>query len=174
MEESITLHANQSGRLWTEDPEAWARLCTPAGCPICSNPRPPEAPTPDWILAETPILWVTAEEDATLPGYACVCCKRHVVEPYELPPQEQAEFWQDSMLVAEALAELLQPVKMNYEIHGNTVPHLHMHLFPRMPGDVYVGYIIHSRARLTRSLEELQAMRAAIRGHLAEHNRLLG
>jgi diadenosine tetraphosphate (Ap4A) HIT family hydrolase len=29
---------------------------------------------------------------------------------------------------------------MNYENHGNTVPHLHMHLFPRLPCDIYVGF----------------------------------
>jgi diadenosine tetraphosphate (Ap4A) HIT family hydrolase len=175
MEETITLHANQSGRLWTEDPDAWARLCTPEGCPICTNEarRPPDAPPPDWILAETPILWATAGEVATLPGGAGVCCKRHVVEPYELSPHEQAEFWQDSMLVAQGLADVLRPVKMNYEIHGNTIPHLHMHLFPRTPGDVYVGYVIHSRAHFTRSQEELQAMRAGIRARLAEQNRLV-
>jgi diadenosine tetraphosphate (Ap4A) HIT family hydrolase len=175
MEETITLRANQSGRLWTEDPEAWARLCTPEGCPICTNEahRPPDAPPPDWILAETPILWATAGEDGSLPGYACVCCKRHVVEPFELSPQEQAEFWQDSMLVAQGLADVLRPVKMNYEIHGNTVPHLHMHLFPRTPGDLYVGYVIHSRAHFTRSREELQAMRAGIRARLAAQNRLV-
>jgi diadenosine tetraphosphate (Ap4A) HIT family hydrolase len=25
----------------------------------------------------------------------------------------------------------LLTVKLNYEIHGNTIPHLHMHLYPR-------------------------------------------
>jgi diadenosine tetraphosphate (Ap4A) HIT family hydrolase len=77
------------------------------------------------------------------------------------------------MLVAQGLADVLRPVKMNYEIHGNTIPHLHMHLFPRTPGDVYVGYVIHSRAHFTRSQEELQAMRAGIRARLAEQNRLV-
>jgi diadenosine tetraphosphate (Ap4A) HIT family hydrolase len=28
---------------------------------------------------------------------------------------------------------------MNYEIHGNTLPHLHMHLLPRLPDDGFVG-----------------------------------
>ncbi len=175
MEETITLHANSSGRLWTEDPETWARLCTPAGCPICTGDvaRNPGAAPPHSMLAETPILWVFAEEVGTLPGYACVCCKRHVVEPYELSPQEQIEFFQDSMLVAQGLADVLRPVKMNYEIHGNTVPHLHMHLFPRTPGDVYVGYVIHSRAHFTRTLEERQAMRAGIRSRLSDRGRLV-
>jgi diadenosine tetraphosphate (Ap4A) HIT family hydrolase len=174
MDETITLHANRSGRLWTEDPDAWARLCSPAGCPFCVDDarRGPDA-IPDGLLAETPILWTFAGEDATLPGYAYVACKKHVVEPYELTPQEQAEFFQDAMLVAQGLADVVRPVKMNYEIHGNSVPHLHMHLFPRTPGDVYVGYVIHSRAHFTRTRDELQAMRAGIRARLAQRNRLV-
>lgn len=43
------------------------------------------------------------------------------------------------MLVARGVADVLSPTKMNYEIHGNTIPHLHMHLSPRTAGDVYVG-----------------------------------
>ena len=169
MEETVTLHANQkSGRFWTEDPDAWARLCTPEGCPICQGPPPP-----DWVLAETSILWVTAQSKATLPGYVCLTCKRHAVEPYELSPQDQAQYWQDSMLAVRGLADVVQPVKINYEIHGNTIPHLHMHVYPRMPGDTCVGYPIYGSARFTRSDEELQDMGAGIRRRLAEHNRLV-
>ena len=28
---------------------------------------------------------------------------------------------------------------MNYEIHGNTLPHLHIHLYPRQVDDAFVG-----------------------------------
>jgi diadenosine tetraphosphate (Ap4A) HIT family hydrolase len=66
-----------------------------------------------------------------LSGYVCVVARRHVVEPFELSPDEQASFWFDSMLVAKAVAGVVDPVKMNYEIHGNTLPHLHLHLVPR-------------------------------------------
>jgi len=168
MEATITLNANKSGRLWTEDPNKWAYLSTPEGCPICQGPMPAE-----WILAETPILWATAQKIASLPGYVCLTCKRHVVEPYELSPQEQSEFWQDAMLAAKGLADVILPVKMNYEIHGNTIPHLHLHLFPRTPGDVYVGYMIHNRAQFTRTTEDLQKIGKGIQACLAENNRLV-
>jgi diadenosine tetraphosphate (Ap4A) HIT family hydrolase len=39
-------------------------------------------------------------------------------------------FWSESMLVAEAVDSVVRPVKMNYEIHGNTLPHLHLHFSP--------------------------------------------
>ncbi len=102
-----------------------------------------------------------------MPGYACVLSKRHVVEPYELSEPEQARYFVDAMAAAKGLAELLRPAKMNYEIHGNTVAHLHMHLFPRRPGDVYVGYPNHCRARFTRTTAELASMRQAVRTALS-------
>jgi diadenosine tetraphosphate (Ap4A) HIT family hydrolase len=71
------------------------------------------------------------------------------------------------MAAARGLARLFSPAKMNYEIHGNTVPHLHMHLFPRMAGDVYVGYPNHCRTRFIRSDEEIAQMRQAMRAELA-------
>jgi diadenosine tetraphosphate (Ap4A) HIT family hydrolase len=38
----------------------------------------------------------------------------------------------DNLIVAGA-------VKINYEMHGNTAPHLHMHLFPRYLDDPFAG-----------------------------------
>jgi diadenosine tetraphosphate (Ap4A) HIT family hydrolase len=86
-----------------------------------------------------------------------------VNEPFELGRGEQAQFWLDSMLVAEAVASVTEPIKMNYEIHGNTIPHLHLHLFPRHADDPFVGGPIDPRrASFRRSAAELGALRAAI------------
>ena len=63
------------------------------------------------------------------------------------------------MLVARAVAELVRPVKMNYEVHGNTLPHLHLHLFPRHLGDPYVGGPIDPRASVVeRSDDDIDAL----------------
>jgi diadenosine tetraphosphate (Ap4A) HIT family hydrolase len=128
-------------------------------CPICARGAPLD------VIAELGATWVTAAIEAPLPGHACVVAKRHVVEPFELPEPERAAFWTESMVVARALAELLEPVKMNYEIHGNTIPHLHMHLFPRFRGDPYEGEPIDPRrARFTRTAADLARLREAITG----------
>jgi diadenosine tetraphosphate (Ap4A) HIT family hydrolase len=67
------------------------------------------------------------------------------------------------MLVARALNDELRPKKMNYEIHGNTVPHLHLHLYPRTPEDPFVGRPIDAGANLfNRSPEDLERLRRAI------------
>ena len=39
-------------------------------------------------------------------------------------------------LVAEAVAKVFHPEKMNYELLGNGDTHLHWHLFPRTSGDI--------------------------------------
>ncbi|MDP8932086.1 MAG: HIT family protein [Actinomycetota bacterium] len=114
------------------------------------------------------VSWVTAPPTAPLPAYCCVVAKRHVVEPFELPDDECSAFFSDAMRVARALVEEFQPVKLNYEIHGNTIPHLHLHLFPRFVGDPFEGGPIDpKRAQFTRSQAELQRLADAIRMHRA-------
>ena len=60
------------------------------------------------------------------------------------------------LLLRAPRADVLSPTKMNYEIHGNTIPHLHMHLFPRTAGEVYVGYVIHHRVEFEQSTKDLE------------------
>jgi diadenosine tetraphosphate (Ap4A) HIT family hydrolase len=68
------------------------------------------------------------------------------------------------MALARALSEALRPVKMNYEIHGNTLPHLHMHLLPRQPDDAFVGRPIDLKEFHHRYTDaELELLRAVVR-----------
>ncbi len=100
---------------------------------------------------------------APLPGYVAVVSKRHVVEPFELSAGEQMAFWLDALRAAKALVDLFQPIKMNYEIHGNTIPHLHMHLYPRTKDDPYTGGPIDPRkASFSRSDADLERIRRAL------------
>jgi diadenosine tetraphosphate (Ap4A) HIT family hydrolase len=125
-------------------------------CPICARGEPLD------LVAELETIWITAQIEAPLPGYVCVVSKRHVVEPFELPSPELIAFWREAMLAARTVNELYRPTKMNYEIHGNTIPHLHLHLYPRFTDDPYVGRPIDGRLALfTRSPEELGAIREA-------------
>jgi diadenosine tetraphosphate (Ap4A) HIT family hydrolase len=102
-------------------------------CPICARGRPLD------VIADLPAAWVTAGPRAVLPGYVCVVSKLHVREPYELTGQHRAAFWDDLSTVAEGVAAATAPDKLNYEIHGNTVPHLHVHVYPRFARDPFEG-----------------------------------
>lgn len=136
---------------------AWRALLEGRTCPICRD-------GPQNVIAEMQTSWVTAGRRAPLPGYAAVVYKRHVVEPFELKQRDRAAFWEDVMTAAEILAGLFEPVKMNYEIHGNTIPHLHVHLFPRTKDDPFVDRPIDARKLVfNRSADDLERLARAFR-----------
>jgi diadenosine tetraphosphate (Ap4A) HIT family hydrolase len=148
------------------DAKEWADLKRPESCPICLRGTPLD------VLAELSATWVTGGTEAPLPGYACVVSKLHVVEPFELTESDAQAFWHDAMLSARVLNQLFTPPKLNYEIHGNTIPHLHLHLFPRFVGDPYVGGPIDSRrARFTRTSADLDRLRETLAASLARDTR---
>ena len=116
------------------------------------------------VIAEFETCWATAGREGVLRGHVCVVARNHYNEPFEMPVAEQAKFWQEAMTIAAAVDRLIHPIKMNYEIHGNTLPHLHLHLFPRQPDDPYVGGPIDPRrASLVRTDEELRRLAEAVR-----------
>ncbi len=111
------------------DPSKWNALLRQDGCPFCS----PDGP---WhVLLELPSGWLAAIEQAPMPGYCYLIAKRHVIELDDLPAHEAQQFMTDMQQITRALRQIVQPVKLNYEIHGNTIPHLHVHFFPRYRGD---------------------------------------
>lgn len=69
-------------------------------------------------------------------GYAVVIWRgRHVAEPTELAAEEAAAYWSEVLEVARAIESTFQPVKTNYNVLGNGVPHLHTHIIPRYADD---------------------------------------
>jgi diadenosine tetraphosphate (Ap4A) HIT family hydrolase len=79
-------------------------------------------------------------------GYCFLMLKRHAVELYELTTEEANAFMRDIQRVSKAVHEITEAVKLNYEIHGNTIPHLHLHLFPRYVGDAFEWQPINPRS----------------------------
>jgi len=79
------------------------------------------------------------QEAAPVRGYVCLVSQIHAVELYDLPEASASAFMRDARRVSLAVASVTGAVKINYEIHGNTIPHLHMHFFPRYRGDQFEG-----------------------------------
>jgi diadenosine tetraphosphate (Ap4A) HIT family hydrolase len=77
-----------------------------------------------------------------MPGYVCLVSRVHVVELHEFSVMQAETFMRDVQRVSKALSVVTAAVKLNYEIHGNTLPHLHMHFFPRYAGDPFEGRAI--------------------------------
>ena len=90
--------------------------------------------------------WVTMSEAVPLPGYACIVAQTHAVDLHGLSEAAACAFMRDARRVSMALSSVTGAVKMNYEIHGNTIPHLHMHFFPRHRGDRFEGRPIDPRS----------------------------
>ena len=144
--------------LWS-DPDAWARARSAEHCSVCARGVPDDA------LAVLEACWVGMPEDGPMRGYCFLMLLDHAVELHDIAPETAAAFMRDAQLVSAAVQRLTGAVKMNYEIHGNTVPHLHMHVFPRYPGDPFVGGPISPRAiqHAVYAPGEYASLRAALR-----------
>jgi diadenosine tetraphosphate (Ap4A) HIT family hydrolase len=65
---------------------------------------------------------------------------RHVAEPTELSEEEASRYWRDVLIAGRALEDVLRPVKLNYNLLGNSLPHLHTHIIPRYADDPRPGW----------------------------------
>lgn len=122
------------------DPERWRKWLRGEDCPICRSVAS------DAAVAELEVSRLMMSADAPMRGYAWLPVRRHVIELHDLTEPEGAAFMRDVRRVSRAIAAATGAVKLNYEIHGNTVPHLHLHLFPRYVGDPFEGGPINPRA----------------------------
>jgi diadenosine tetraphosphate (Ap4A) HIT family hydrolase len=138
--------------------ERWTAMCSGKACPICENSEPLH------VVAALEASWLTMQEAAPMRGYACLVSRTHVVELHDLPEAEALGFMRDARRVSRAVAKATGAVKMNYEIHGNTLPHLHMHVYPRYRGDMFEGAPINPKfvKQPVYAAGEFAALRAAI------------
>lgn len=67
-------------------------------------------------------------------GYCVLLAREHATELSQLGKTRTA-FLDEMSLLARAVEECFQPHKLNYELLGNLVPHLHWHVFPRYADD---------------------------------------
>ena len=121
------------------DPHVWSKWIRGDDCPICLSLRSNDA------IAELEVTRVMMSEDAPMRGYAWLPFRRHVIELHDLTDDEGAALMRDLRRASRAIAAATSPVKMNYEIHGNTVPHLHVHIFPRYIGDPFENGPVNPR-----------------------------
>ena len=140
------------------DPEKWDRWVRGEDCPICRSVERDDA------VVELEVTRLMMSEGAPMRGYAWMPFRRHAIELHDLTEPESAAFMRDVRRVSRAIAAATGAVKLNYEIHGNTVPHLHVHIFPRYGGDPFENGPINPRA-ITGPVyapDEFRAIRARV------------
>lgn len=74
-------------------------------------------------------------EDQFFPGWTILVLKRHATELFQLSREERAQLIEEVTEVARALTRAFDTVKINYELLGNQVPHIHWHVVPRLADD---------------------------------------
>jgi diadenosine tetraphosphate (Ap4A) HIT family hydrolase len=122
---------------WPEQFYAWRRG---DGCPMCAEGRPDELRYGARIFAGR-VSDAYLQRAGVQRGYTVVIWRgRHVAEPTELTQDEAARYWLEVVRVAWALEKHLEPVKMNYNVLGNSLPHLHTHVLPRYADDPKPGW----------------------------------
>lgn len=105
------------------------------GCLICERIGQIERGENPYFVCALSTGYVVLGDHQRFQGYTLFLCKRHVTELYQLPWGFRTRFLQEMSLVAEAVAAVYHPEKMNYELLGNGDTHLHWHLFLRVSGD---------------------------------------
>jgi diadenosine tetraphosphate (Ap4A) HIT family hydrolase len=94
------------------------------------------------VLFESEHFYLTQDKFPVSPGHLLVISKRHITSPSDLSKIE----WYDLRVVLEEASSLLkkgdnQITGFNVGINigsdaGQTIPHLHIHVIPRRPGDI--------------------------------------
>jgi diadenosine tetraphosphate (Ap4A) HIT family hydrolase len=90
---------------------------------------------PELRIAEFEHSYAMLNGDQFFPGYTLLFTKSHVTELFHLEPAIRGAIMEEVNRMAAALAAVYRPTKMNYELLGNMVPHMHWHLVPRQATD---------------------------------------
>jgi diadenosine tetraphosphate (Ap4A) HIT family hydrolase len=105
-----------------------------AECEICKR-LPLITPDSPYFLAELDTGFAVLGDHQIYDGYSLFIAKKCVPELHELERHERQKFLEEMAIVAEAVFRATKPRKLNYELLGNSVSHLHWHLFPRYDSD---------------------------------------
>lgn len=104
-------------------------------CPICRKlTRLDDLPEGE-VVGQFPHSVVLLGPWQYYQGYCLVVARRHAAELSQLEDTERVAYFNEMCAVARAIEACFQPRKLNYELLGNQVPHLHWHLFPRYQHD---------------------------------------
>jgi diadenosine tetraphosphate (Ap4A) HIT family hydrolase len=133
-------------------------------CPACSG----QWPAVEYRIADCGLTIAYLHDDQFFAGWSFLVLKRHATELWHLEPAERAQLIEEVSRVARALGVAFGAAKMNYELLGNQIGHIHWHLVPRGADDPApkqpVWTVAHEPRRLSPS--DRDARIALIRSRL--------
>jgi diadenosine tetraphosphate (Ap4A) HIT family hydrolase len=135
-------------------------------CRACRGEWPPA----DAFIADCGPANAYLNADQVFPGWTVLVLKRHATELWHLERDERIALMEGVTSVARALAEVFEAVKMNYELLGNQLAHIHWHLVPRRADDPIPRQPVWTHAHEPRTLfpAEQRARIDAIRARLGQ------
>ena len=140
-----------------------------SSCFICDRVRAIRQGDNPSIVAELSTGYVVLGDFQYWKGYTLFLYKEHVAELHELDREIRLRFLQEMSVVAEAVYRAFLPDKLNYELLGNSEPHLHWHLFPRRksePNPNQPVWVVDKAIRYAesarRSVLELKELKASL------------
>ena len=90
---------------------------------------------PRWI-ADLKVSTAFLASNQICRGYTVLVYNQaHATELFQLESEELIAYSEDLVEMAKAIYDAHHPHKMNYELLGNVVPHLHWHIIPRRKTD---------------------------------------
>ena len=100
------------------------------------------------VLCKMPSGWAVIGDQQFIRGYCLLLADPVVPDLNTLIGAQRAEFLVDMTIIGDALLEVTNSFRINYEILGNTEPALHAHIFPRYMSEpneprkvpVWMGY----------------------------------
>ncbi len=135
-------------------PEDCQKMCSGEACPFCISIAEDGHP---WnTITQLEATYVCLPPWQHVRGYCYLILKRHAIELHDLSAAEAAALMRDLQNVSQALTKVTNPVKINIEIHGNTIPHLHIRFFPRYVGDPFEHEPIDQRKSTLPRLTETE------------------
>ena len=100
-------------------------------CRACQGNWPKE----DHFIADLGLSKAYLHDDQFFHGWTVVVFKRHATELFHLATTERIILMEEVNLVAKTLAQVYEARKINYELLGNQLSHIHWHVIPRLAGD---------------------------------------
>ncbi len=133
-------------------------------CKICEKVWP----TTDYYIGDLGLTRAYLFEDQFFAGWTVLIFKDHKTELFQLTPAERAALMEEISHVGEALSQVFEVKKINSELLGNQVPHMHWHVIPRLQSDPDplspVWCISHEPVQLSAGFleERLSLLRSAL------------
>ena len=120
------------------------------------------------VVGELPLCLVLLSRDANYPWCILVPKRQGKREIYHLAVEDRDQLMRESCHVAEVMADLFVPDKMNIAALGNSVPQLHIHHVARFKDDkAWPGSIWGVTAPAEYETEVLEQRVSRLRSALA-------